>query len=77
MEYRVDEVGALIFKPRENENKEDLSEILGEIKSLKYSINKLNKDNKALKKEIEEIKKGMALWVIPFLMCRWLYAKIK
>lgn len=61
MEYRVDEVGALIFKPRENDNKQDLSEILGEIKSLKDSINKLSNDNKTLKKEIEEIKKGMAL----------------
>lgn len=77
MDYRVDEVGALIFKPRENDNKEDLSEILGEIKSLKNSVNKLKEENKTLKKEIEEIKKGMALWVIPFLMCRWLYAKIK
>lgn len=66
MEYRVDEVGALIFKPRDSDNKQDLSEVLGEIKSLKDSINKLNEENRKLKKEIEEIKKGIALWVIPF-----------
>lgn len=60
MDYRVDEVGALIFKPRDDENKANLGEILEEINRLKDRVSKLEKENQALKKEIKEIGKGIA-----------------
>lgn len=59
MDYRVDRVGALIFKPKEEGKKVDLGKALEDIEDLKNSIKKLEIENKALKKEIEEIKKGM------------------
>lgn len=59
MDYRVNEVGALIFKPDEEGEKVDLVKALEDIESLKESVSKIKKENKALKNEIEEIKRGM------------------
>lgn len=59
MDYRVNEVGALIFKPDEEGEKVDLVKALEDIESLKESVSKIKKENKALKNEIEEIKMGM------------------
>lgn len=59
MDYRVNEVGALIFKPKEEGEKVDLVKVLEDVEKLKNSISKLEVENKALKKEIEEIRKGM------------------
>lgn len=61
MDYRVNEVGALIFKPDEEGEKVDLVKALEDIESLKESVSKIKKENKALKKEIEEIKRGMTI----------------
>ena len=61
MEYRVNEVGALIFKPRNDENSQDIGKVLEEVKGLKDIISKLECENKTIKKEIEEIKKGMTI----------------
>lgn len=60
MDYRVDEVGALIFKPRDDENKGNLGGILEEINRLKDRVSKVEKENQALRKEIKEIGKGIA-----------------
>lgn len=60
MDYRVDEVGALIFKPQEEGEKVDLGKALEEIENLKDRVSNLEKENKALKKEIKEIGKGIA-----------------
>lgn len=60
MDYRVDEVGALIFKPQEEGEKVDLGKALEEIENLKDRVRNLEKENKALKKEIKEIGKGIA-----------------
>lgn len=59
MDYRVNEVGALIFKPDKEGEKVDLVKALEDIESLKESVSKIKKENKALKNEIEEIKRGM------------------
>lgn len=61
MEYRVNEVGALIFKPRDDGNSQDLGKVLEEIKDLKNCISKLESENKSIKKEIANIKKGMTI----------------
>lgn len=61
MDYRVNEVGALIFKPDEEGEKVDLVKVLEDIANLKNSISKLEIENKTLKKEIEEIKKGITI----------------
>lgn len=61
MEYRVDEVGALIFKPKDEGKKVDLVKVLEDIEKLKNNLSKLEIENKALKKEIETIKKGMTI----------------
>lgn len=61
MDYRVDEVGALIFRPKNEGEKVDLVKVLEDIANLKNSISKLEIENKTLKKEIEEIKKGMTI----------------
>ena len=68
MDYRIDEVGALIFKPEKEGKKVDLVKVLGDIENLKNSISKLEKENKTLKKEIEEIRKGMTLWSCSFFI---------
>lgn len=52
MEYRVDEVGALIFKPRE-EDKPTVESLREEIASLREEI-------KDLKNEIKELSKRIA-----------------
>lgn len=59
MDYRVNEVGALIFKPKEEGEKVDLVKVLEDIKTLKDSVSKIKKENKVLKNEIQDIKRGM------------------
>ena len=68
MDYRVDEVGALIFRPKDEGEKVDLVKVLEDIANLKNSISKLEIENKTLKKEIEEIKKGMTIWGCSFFI---------
>ena len=59
MDYRVNEVGALIFKPEEEGKEVDLVKVLEDVENLKDSVSKIKKENKALKNEIQEIKRGM------------------
>lgn len=59
MGYRVDEVGALIFAPKEDEKEKDLLQVIEDIESLKKDISSLKRENTTLKKQIKEIKEGM------------------
>ncbi len=61
MDYRIDEVGALIFPAKEDEKKDSIDQMQEEIKSIKETVEMLRKENKTLKKEIEEIRKGMTI----------------
>lgn len=59
MGYRVNEVGALIFGPKEDKDEKDLSQLIKDIESLKKDISSLKRENTTLKKQIKEIMEGM------------------